>query len=507
MNPSVPFTMLLVVSAALGCSSSDSSATPQAPAFGDPLAATCDEPAPPAPIGQASVVGDGTAGSCTAEALQAAVDKGGDVSFQCGADPITIAVTSEIKVSKDIILDGKGKVTLDGGGASRILSADQQVAVTLIGLTFTRGKATATEGGPVSGGAVRGGWKGSIKVFDCTFTDNEAGTSGEEGGGALYTPSRTTMTIVRSHFQGNRAGTGGAVHNLLSELTIVNSTFDDNESTTEGGGAVYTDGASGDINDSVGGTITLCGCRFTGNRGKNQGGAAYLFAYAPDKVVVNQCAFSSNRVTATGDGSALGGGLRVGNAPLDLANSLFESNHADTHGGGLWVDGKYPTRVNDSTFWKNDAGVVGKDAGYGGALSGANLHMSNLTLVDNQAVHSGGAIFNEDDQVVLANSIVARNTAGNQWKIGQSCRKRMQGSRNIQWPDPAANGKEDALCTAGVVIADPLLGDLSDQGGATRTMPIAAGSPAIDAGEGCSETDQRGKPRKGACDLGAFEAQ
>jgi len=50
-------------------------------------------------------------------------------------------------------------------------------------------------------------------------------------------------------------------------------------------------------------------------------------------------------------------------------------------------------------------------------------------------------------------------------------------------------------------------GTLSDNGGATQTIPLLAGSPAIDAGEGCSPTDQRGLPRKGPCDLGAFELQ
>jgi hypothetical protein len=39
------------------------------------------------------------------------------------------------------------------------------------------------------------------------------------------------------------------------------------------------------------------------------------------------------------------------------------------------------------------------------------------------------------------------------------------------------------------------------------TRPLLAGSPAIEAGEGCLPTDQRGLPRTGSCDLGAFELQ
>jgi hypothetical protein len=56
---------------------------------------------------------------------------------------------------------------------------------------------------------------------------------------------------------------------------------------------------------------------------------------------------------------------------------------------------------------------------------------------------------------------------------------------------------------------DPLLGDLTDNGGPTRTMALLFGSPAIDAGNDAvaPETDQRGvaRPQDPASDIGAFE--
>jgi hypothetical protein len=68
---------------------------------------------------------------------------------------------------------------------------------------------------------------------------------------------------------------------------------------------------------------------------------------------------------------------------------------------------------------------------------------------------------------------------------------------------------------------DPLLGPLQSNGGPTQTIPLLAGSPAIDAGNpsGCKDsqgrlltTDQRGKPRPNkedasGCDMGAYEKQ
>ncbi|RLB56278.1 MAG: hypothetical protein DRI90_18790, partial [Deltaproteobacteria bacterium] len=225
------------------------------------MQSTCEVPDPPALLGNPSVVGDGTPQSCTAEALQSAVSGGGDVSFDCGAQPVVIAVASQIQIDADTIIDGGGLVTLDGGGASRLLSVDNHVSLTVIGLSFSKGFATTTGNDQQSGGAIRGGWSGAVAVFDCRFVDNSAGDEGEEGGGAIYVPSQSTLLIVASDFESNRGSTGGAVNNLLSGLTIVNSTFTDNESDL-GGGAVYTDGASGETNDGIGGVIDICGCRF-----------------------------------------------------------------------------------------------------------------------------------------------------------------------------------------------------------------------------------------------------
>lgn len=55
---------------------------------------------------------------------------------------------------------------------------------------------------------------------------------------------------------------------------------------------------------------------------------------------------------------------------------------------------------------------------------------------------------------------------------------------------------------------NPLLGPLQSNGGPTRTLALLSGSPAIDAGDSCPGTDQRGlaRPAGAACDIGAYEA-
>jgi hypothetical protein len=60
-----------------------------------------------------------------------------------------------------------------------------------------------------------------------------------------------------------------------------------------------------------------------------------------------------------------------------------------------------------------------------------------------------------------------------------------------------------------VGVANPGLAPLGDYGGPTQTIALLPGSPAIDAGTsgpGIPATDQRGEPRHGAPDIGAFES-
>jgi hypothetical protein len=474
------------------------------PAPPAPLPTTCAEPPEPAALATSVAVGTGTPESCTEEALRTALAQGGNVTFDCGGASTTIAVTSELFIAADTVLDGGGLITLDGGGASRLLTTDARVALAVKGMTFSHAYGTPSEAdGLGRGAAILTGWLGTLYVADCTFTDNVADPTDIEGGGAIYQTNGGSIVVVRSRFERNSGSAGGAIDNMLGPMTIVGSTFLDNESTT-GGGAVYDDGASAEVDDDLGGTISICGCHFENNRSIGAGGAVYLYAYPPDDFVINQSTFVGNQILRPADGSALGGALRTGSAPLQLGNSTFVGNHADVQGGGYWTDGDVPAYLDNCTFYDNDAGVEGQEGGYGGAIAGTNMVLTNLTLVGNHAVFSGGAISNSGT-FSLRNSILANNTSTNPWDQAQSCESSMPGDHNLQWPAPASD--VDAACSAGILLVDPLLGALADNGGPTATIPLGAGSPAIDAGEGCSPTDQRGLARVGACDLGAFEVQ
>ena len=86
---------------------------------GNPGACTAGVPATGKPADTSTpttVVGTGTADSCTFTALNAAVPKGGVITFSCGSAPVTIPVTATMNLptNKDTVIDGGDLVTLDG---------------------------------------------------------------------------------------------------------------------------------------------------------------------------------------------------------------------------------------------------------------------------------------------------------------------------------------------------------------------------------------------------------
>jgi hypothetical protein len=229
------------------------------------------------------VVGTGTPASCTSAAVVAAVALGGIITFDCGPDPVTIAMTATAKVrndaSPDVVIDGGGKVTLSGAGQRRILymntcdraqvwttshCQDQDTPrLTVQDLTFADGNSTGdlTEGG--GGGAifVRGG---RFKVIGSRFFRNVCDPTGPDlGGAAIRVLSQyhgLPVYVVGSTF-GGAPGYGGSCSNgaALSSIgvswEVLNSVFSHNDAIGTGanparagspgggsGGAIYLDG-------------------------------------------------------------------------------------------------------------------------------------------------------------------------------------------------------------------------------------------------------------------------
>jgi hypothetical protein len=306
-----------------------------------------------------TTVGSGTAGSCTYAALSAAVAKGGVITFDCGADPVTIPITATLDVptGKDTVIDGNRLVTLDGGKNVRILSFDSpgwqtnEHRLTLQHIALVNAKATPTQAIPPApppcsqgyddgqGGAVYMR-DGNLTVVDCIFTGNQAAELGPDtGGGAIYVQgSKHGMVIAGSTFTGNSASNGGAVGGLFAELHVYDSVFSQNTATGNGannddpskcsvmnngqneigsggnGGALYSDGI--DVN------VVLCGDQILSNDAGSGGFGGGLFFTS------NNMAGTLSIVDTTMTGNTGGHWTNVSSGSVQNAGSAVGTNCA-----------------------------------------------------------------------------------------------------------------------------------------------------------------------------------
>jgi hypothetical protein len=453
---------------------------------------TCPQPIQPVDTSKpAAVVGTGTAASCTEAALDKALAKGGVVTFDCGAAPVTITVTSEKALKQDTVIDGGGVVTLSGGGKTRILHLASAWNVTTPKLTvqhlaFTAGYTTDVMNttATTQGGAAIFRDGGSLDVIDCQFTSNQCASTGQDvSGGAVTSQGVGNTVIVGSTFSGNSGSNGGAVGNLGNGLTVANSTFTGNSATgTMGnpgdggdGGAIVFDGAMT--------TMAICGSTFTGNKANAQGGALFRVAYTDEPTLVDQCTFDGNSADPT---TGLAGAIYLENTTITMTATTISNNKAN-YGGGFWVGQSAIANLTNVTVADNSANQGG-GFWFANDVSGTFL---NCTIAGNTSGY-GDALFAGSNAVALQNCILSDGDCkGSLFPAGSGVNLGFMGGDG---------------CVPGALTGDPLLGPLQDNGGPTKTMLPGAGSPAIGKGMSCPMTDERGEPRKSACTLGAVEA-
>jgi hypothetical protein len=279
------------------------------PAAGNPLG-SCTVPSQAAAedtSNPTTVIGNGTPASCTGEAVVQGVARGGVITFNCGPDPVTITLTRPAKIinttGPTIVIDGGGKVTLSGGGTSRILymntcdpaqvwttshCQDQDhPQLTVQNLTFVDANASGAD--PDGGGAVwaRGG---RLKVVNSRFFRNRCDATGPDVGGAAiraFSQSQNLpVYVVNSTFGGrsdlgNVCSNGGALSSIGVSYAVLNSRFTHNRAIGQGanpartgtpgggsGGAIYNDGNRFQLQ--------LCGSEINNNTATEGGGAVFF---------------------------------------------------------------------------------------------------------------------------------------------------------------------------------------------------------------------------------------
>jgi len=213
-------------------------------------------------------------------------------------------------------------------------------------------------------------------------------------------------------------------------------------------------------------------------------------------LTLSQSSVRSNQAPSSGV-IASGGGI-LSSGVLTLNNSTVSENSAG-FGAGLSVSGI--VTLNNTTVSGNQA-----TAGIGGGgirSSSATLVLNSSTVAENSG-SPGGGIHQIGGSTQIRNTIVAKNTGGS----SPDC------SGNVTSLDfnlvGDTTGCGFAPTTGDLTNVDPELGPMI---GSPGYHPLSPDSTAVDAGnpDGCLgssgplSTDQRGAPRVGRCDIGAYE--
>ncbi len=227
--------------------------------------------------------------------------------------------------------------------------------------------------------AARGGFLFSYRtanIYNAQIVNNTSSGMG----GAVYMPNSTSARmylggindLAESYvvFDGNTSVShGGAIYarNLLS---VENTTFQNNTSTSSSGGAIYG-GAM---------TMTVDNSQFINNTTKNYGGAIYI----------------------TDDNGKDG-------YDLTIRNSVFNQNQSNSHGGAVYASAGARLSVLYSSFTENTT------KGSGGAIyvTAGSLDANVLTFHKNSATTNGGGVFLTASTGILNRITATENTAKN----------------------------------------------------------------------------------------------
>jgi hypothetical protein len=241
---------------------------------------------------------------------------------------------------------------------------------------------------------------------------------------------------------------GGGIRNF-GNLTITDCSIVQNFSQGFTNGSSVKGGFGGGIYNSPGATLTLVNSNVSNNNVAN--------------------------------GHEEGGGICNFSGALVVVNSTISGNTANQSGAGIF----------------STVGITVIDSTISGNISAGQNNASGSGF--------GSGIFSYG-QSTLDGDIVAENTG----KIDLYAPFNAPSGTFVGSNDLIGVGSGDSALTASIFNANPLLGPLANNGGATETMAFLAGSPAVGKNGVFAQAngvDQRGEPRVPSfIDIGAFQS-
>ena len=180
------------------------------------------------------------------------------------ADDMTVNLSSEILIDKELSIDSDGhQVIISGGNSTRLFNVDASGNLELNAFTLSNGFSADGGGAVINAGRFR--------AIESTFSNNSSNHATASGGAIFNQPGAIT-SITRSTFINNQGAFGGAIYlddaSVDSTLVISNSTFTQNGSNSTQGGAIYSRGTIQSNNNTFaanGNALTEGGNLYTDN--------------------------------------------------------------------------------------------------------------------------------------------------------------------------------------------------------------------------------------------------
>ncbi len=397
--------------------------------------------------GRARVVGNG-------------IDLGAvEMNYTCFATPDSGATTmagENLGVLQAAIDAADSDATIWIAGHCRGLSAQMNLTLPVgVHTALTIDKSLT-----LRGGYSHENWADAGPAADPTVLD------AMQQGGIVTINTGHTVQIERLTLTGGLYGSGGALHNAGSTLTVRRSIIEQNLASEQGGGIYSRDGS-----------VTLDAVTLRGNTAGEGGG----IAIAAGTLNINSSTVADNETTIGGGGGILSAGA------LNISNSTISQNHAHGVGGGIVQRGETAT-LRFTTLYANRA-------------ANEEVRVDTSTL-------AAGIVTALDATVDLQYTILAGNQLSG---AVVDCAGALSISA-ISLIERSADCTVSGAAASQLITGTPHLGPLQDNGGATWTHAPLPNSPVFDQAvlaETANATDQRGQPRQanGGVDLGAAELQ
>ena len=382
---------------------------------------------------------------CTEQGIRDAIAEGGGPhTFGCDG-PTTVFTTSAMVIDGDVVLDGEGKLTVDGPEELYTFHVANPAVAELRGFSLT-GACTSIF---IQDGA-------ALTLSDSTVTGNIVARDGHDCS-AVRNAGMTTVTNCTV------TGNGVGIDNSDGHVTITNSLVSENSR----GGIV-----------NGGGSLFLTNSTVSGNERHHGGGidnsaTSDLWSYAR----LENSTVSGNVATQSSGGGIFNG---IANAELLLVNTTVSNNSAKEAGGG--IASGYAATLISSTIASNTAPQGSGIAFGGGAVPPTETIAIRATLVEGECFTTA-AIVSEGHNIESPGDTCGFGEATDQVNV-----------------TPGDLDLGPLLENGGPTMTHGLLpGSI-----AVDVIPEAA---CLDqAGEPLTD-DQRGetRPQGDACDIGAFE--